>query len=112
MEQKGLEAAVAQYRELRTKYYGGAQYDFGETPMNLLTESFLAQKKTKKTVLVMEVSFEANHPHSVWSYHMLAKAHQANGQTDKALLDYRKVVELHPDDDWAKKQIAALSEKK
>jgi len=112
IEQKGLEAAVAQYRELRTKYYGGAQYDFGETPLNLLTESLLAQKKTKEAVAVMELSFEANHLDTVWSYHMLAMAHQANGQTDKALADFRKVVELHPDDDWAKKQIAALSEKK
>jgi len=112
MDQKGLDAAIAEYRELRTKYYGGAQYDFGETPMNLLTESLLAQKKTKEAVAIMELSFEANHLDSVWSYHMLAMAHQANGQTDKALADYRKVVELHPDDDWAKKQIASLSEKK
>ena len=112
IEQKGLEAAAAQYRELRTKYYGGAQYDFGETPLNLLTESLLAQKKTKEAVAVMELSFDANHPDSVWSYHMLAMAHQANGQTDKALADFRKVVELHPDDSWAKQQIAALSEKK
>lgn len=112
MEQKGLEAAVAQYRELRQTYYGGAQYDFSETPMNLLTESLLAQKKTKEAVAVMELSFEANHVDSVWSYHLLAMAHQANGQSDKALADYRKVVELHPDDDWAKQQIAALSEKK
>src|SRR5215470_11551400 len=112
LEQKGLDAAVAQYRELRTKYYGGAQYDFGETPLNLLTESLLAQKKTKEAVAVMELSFEANHLDTVWSYHMLAVAHQANGQADRAIADYRKVVELHPDDDWAKKQIAVLSEKK
>ena len=112
LEQKGLDAAVAQYRELRTKYYGGAQYDFGETPLNLLTESLLAQKKTKDAVAIMELSFEANHPESVWSYHMLAMAHQANGQTDKALADFRKVVELHPEDEWAKQQIVSLSEKK
>lgn len=112
LEQKGLDAAVAQYRELRTNYYGGAQYDFGETPMNLLTESLLAQKKTKEAVAIMELSFEANHPDSVWSYHMLAMAHQANGQTNKALADFRKVVELHPDDEWAKQQIVSLSEQK
>ena len=112
IEQKGLDAAVAQYRELRAKYYGEAEYDFGETPMNLLTESLLAQKKTKEAVAIMELSIEANHLDSIWSYHLLAMAHQANGQTDKALADYRKVVELHPDDDWAKQQIASLSEKK
>jgi tetratricopeptide (TPR) repeat protein len=112
IDQKGIEAAVALYRELRTKYYGGAQYDFGETSLNLLTESLLSQKKTKEAVAIMELSFEANHPDSVWSYHMLAMAHQANGQTDKALADYQKAFELHPDDDWAKQQIAALTGKK
>jgi len=112
IEQKGIDTAIAQYKELRTKYYGGSQYDFSETPLNLLTESLLAQKKTKEAVAIMELSFEANHLDSVWSYHMLAMAHQANGQADRAIADYRKVVELHPDDDWAKKQIAVLSEKK
>jgi predicted TPR repeat methyltransferase len=37
---------------------------------------------------------------------------QANGQIDKAIADYRKVLELHPDDMWAKQQIEALSKNK
>src|SRR5262249_59155838 len=32
MEQKGLEAAVALYRELRTKYYGGGHDNIVATP--------------------------------------------------------------------------------
>lgn len=56
----------------------------------------------------MELNFDSNHPDSVWSYHMLALAHQANGLVPEAIADYRKVLELHPDD-WAKKQIASLS---
>jgi predicted TPR repeat methyltransferase len=39
-------------------------------------------------------------------------AHQANGQIDKAIADYRKVLELHPDDTWAKDQIVSLSKDK
>jgi predicted TPR repeat methyltransferase len=42
---------------------------------------------------------------------MLAQTHQANGQIDKAIADYRKVLELHPDDRWAKEQIDVLSPK-
>jgi hypothetical protein len=109
IEAKGIDAATAQYAELRKEFSGGAQYDFGETSLNQLTESLIAQKKTKEAVEIMEMSFAANHPDTVWSYHMLAMAHQANGQDAEALADYRKVVELHPDDDWAKQQIEALS---
>jgi predicted TPR repeat methyltransferase len=36
-------------------------------------------------------------------------AHQANGQADKAITDYRKVLALHPDDAWAKQQIDSLT---
>src|SRR5271169_4868672 len=45
IETKGIDAAVALYQELRKQYYGTGQYDFGETTLNQLTESLLAQKK-------------------------------------------------------------------
>ncbi len=60
----------------------------------------------------MDLNFAADHPDSVWSYHMLAMTHEANGQLDKAIADYRKVLELHPDDLWAKEQIETLSKNK
>jgi tetratricopeptide (TPR) repeat protein len=112
IDQKGIDSAVAQYHELRQKYYGSGQYDFGETSLNQLTESLLAQKKNKEALAIMEVSFDSNHPDSVWSYHMLAMTHEVNGQTEKAIADYRRVLELHPDDDWAKQQIVSLSKPK
>jgi tetratricopeptide (TPR) repeat protein len=109
LENDGLEKTIALYRELRGKYYGGAQYDFGETSLNQLTESLLAKKKNADALAIMDLNFAENHPDSVWSYHMLTMTHQANGQIDKAIADYRKVLELHPDDTWAKQQIEALS---
>jgi tetratricopeptide (TPR) repeat protein len=112
IEQKGIDSAVALYHDLRQKYYGSGQYDFGETSLNQLSESLLAQKKNKDALAIMEMSFDSNHPDSLWSYHMLAMAHQVNGQIDKAIADYRKVLELHPDDDWAKDQIRSLSKEK
>lgn len=112
IDQKGIDSAVVLYHDLRQKYYGSGQYDFGETSLNQLSESLMAQKKNKEALAIMEMSFDSNHPDSVWSYHLLAMAHQANGQVDKAIADYRKVLELHPDDDWAKEQIQALSKEK
>lgn len=112
VDQKGIDAAVALYHELRQKYYGTGQYDFGEVPLNQLSEALLAQKKDKEALAIMELNFDSNHPDTLWSYHVLAMAHEANGQTDKAIADYRKVLELHPDDDWAKQQIDSLSKPK
>jgi tetratricopeptide (TPR) repeat protein len=112
LEKDGLEKTVALYRDLRGKYYGSGQYDFGETSFNQLTEDLLAQKKNREALAIMELNFTENHPDSVWSYHMLAQTHEANGQIDKAIADYRKVLELHPDDRWAKQQIDSLSKPK
>jgi tetratricopeptide (TPR) repeat protein len=108
----GLEKTIALYHDLRDKYYGSGQYDFGETSLNQLTESLLAKKRNSDALAITELNFSANHSDSVWSYHMLAMAHEANGQTDKAIADYRKVLELHPDDKWAKEQIDSLSKPK
>ena len=112
LEKDGIDKTVALYNELRGKYYGSGQYDFGETPLNLLTESLLGKQKKADALAIMELNFSANHPDSLWSYHMLAMTHQANGRIDKALADYRKVLELHPDDMWAKQQIDTLSKAK
>jgi tetratricopeptide (TPR) repeat protein len=107
--QKGIDAALKLYDDLRKQYYGSGQYDFGETRLNLLTESLLARKKTQEAVAIMEMNFDSNHPTTVWSYHMLAQAHQAAGDIEKTKADYRRVLELHPDDSWAKEQLEALS---
>jgi tetratricopeptide (TPR) repeat protein len=112
LDKDGLEKTIALYHELRGKYYGSGQYDFGETSLNQLTESLLAKRKNADALAIMELNFAANHPDSVWSYHMLAMTHEANGQLDKAIADYRKVLELHPDDMWAKQQIETLSKNK
>jgi tetratricopeptide (TPR) repeat protein len=109
IEKKDVAAAVALYRDLRKGHYGGGQYDFGETPLNQLTESLLKQKKTKEAVAIMELNVEVNAPPSLWSYNLLAMSHRANKEIEKAKTDYQKILELNPQDEFAKKQLAELS---
>jgi tetratricopeptide (TPR) repeat protein len=109
LEKQDIPAAIARYRDLRKKDYGGGQYDFGETPLNQLTESLLKQHKTKEAVAIMELNVEVNTPPSLWSYNLLAMAHAANKETEKAKADYRKILELNPQDTWAKKQLEELN---
>jgi hypothetical protein len=109
LEKKDIPAAITLYRDLRKQDYGGGQYDFGETPLNQLTESLLKQKKTQAAVAIMELNVEVNTPPSLWSYNLLAMAHTANKETEKAKADYRKILELKPQDAFAKKQLEELS---
>jgi tetratricopeptide (TPR) repeat protein len=112
IDKHGIEGAEKLYHDLRKQYYGTGQYDFGETSLNQLTESLLANKKMKEAVAIMEMNFDSNHPDSMWSYHMLAQAHESNGEVEKAKTDYKKVLELHPDDSWAQQQLTSLSSPK
>ncbi len=112
MEKKDLQAALALYRDLRKRDLGGGQYDFGETPLNILTESLMSQGKTKEAAAIMELNVEVNTPPSVWSYNLLAMAHTANKETEKAKADYQKILELNPQDAFAKKQLEELNRSK
>jgi tetratricopeptide (TPR) repeat protein len=111
LEKKDIPAAITQYRDLRKKYFGDGKYDFGETPLNQLTESLLKQKKTKEAAAIMELNVEVNAP-SMWSYNLLAMAHAANHETEKAKADFHKILELNPDNAFAKKQLAELDASK
>jgi tetratricopeptide (TPR) repeat protein len=112
LEKKDIPAAIALYRDLRKKSYGDGRYDFGETPLNQLTESLLKQHKTKEAVAIMELNVEVNTPPSLWSYNLLAMAHRANKETEKAKADYQKILELNPQDAFAKKQLEELNSTK
>jgi photosynthetic reaction center cytochrome c subunit/tetratricopeptide repeat protein len=112
IEQKDAAAAAAQYRELRKQYYGGGQYDFGETSLNLLTESLLAQKKFKEAVAMEELNLEVNQPVSGWALHLAGQSHRANGDTEKARADYQKILAAHPDDENAKRALEELTQDK
>ena len=112
LEKKDLTAAINLYRDLREKSLGGGQYDFGETPLNQLTESLLKQQKTKEAAAIMELNVQVNTPPSMWSYNLLAMAHMANKETEKAKADYRKILELNPQNAFAKKQLDQLNAQK
>jgi Flp pilus assembly protein TadD len=62
-------------------------------------------------VAIMELNVEVNTPPSGWTYSLLAMSHMANKEVDKAKADYKKILELNPRDEWAKKQLEQLSGK-
>ncbi len=108
IEKKDVNAAIAQYKELREKYYGTARYDFGETPMNQLSEALLDKDKNKEAVAIMEMNVEFNKPADGWTTSVLAMAHKANGDKEKATADFQKLIEMNPENKWAKDQLEEL----
>jgi len=109
IDKKGIQAAIDLYRDLRKKDLANGQYDFGETSLNILTESLLKQDKPREAVAIMELNVEVNTPPSGWAYSLLAMSHVANKEVEKARADYQRILERNPDDEWAKKQLEQLN---
>lgn len=103
----GPDSAVAHYKELRKKYSDSGQYDFSETSLNQLAESLLKAQRTKDAVAIMELNAEANRI-SGWGQSVLAMSHQANGDNEKAIADFKKILESQPQNGWAKQQLEKL----
>lgn len=110
--QKGAPEATALYRELRKKYYGGAAYDFKETPLDILGETLLREHKAGDAAAMMELNAELNNPLSGWGLGILAKAHRESGARDQAIADYQKMLVLDPKDEEARQQLEELKKMK
>jgi hypothetical protein len=114
IEKHDVQTAITKYKELREKYYGGAAYDFTETPLNQLTEALLEQDRGKDAAAIMEMNVAMNTSASInlgWTQHLLAMSHEAAGDTEKAKSDLEKILARKPDDDWAKKELQRLEKK-
>jgi tetratricopeptide (TPR) repeat protein len=107
LEKSDLAATVTQYRQLRKDNYGNGKFDFSEATLNLMSESLLKKSKTREAAGLMELNAELN-PLTRWGYGVLAMAHQANQDSDKAELDFEKILELNPNDAWASGQLKSI----
>jgi tetratricopeptide (TPR) repeat protein len=56
----------------------------------------------------MELNVEVNTPPSMWAYHLLGQAYVANNEIEKAIAGYKKILELDPQDQFAKRQLDSL----
>lgn len=91
----GIEAAVRQYHELKTAHR--AEYDFkSDSELNTLGYELLRRGNKKEAVDVFRLNVEA-FPASWNVYDSLGEAYLAVGNKELAALNYRRSVELNPE---------------
>jgi tetratricopeptide (TPR) repeat protein len=89
----GVEAAVAQYRELRKSQPN--RYDFGEPELNALGYELLFTGHPKDAVEIFKLNVEM-YPQGFNTYDSLAEAYLAAGERELAIKNYKKSLELNP----------------
>jgi tetratricopeptide (TPR) repeat protein len=104
--EKGPEAAVAQYRELRNEYFGRQSYDFGEDTL-LTAAQQLVRVKPELSIPVLQLNLEF-YPKSVRSYTQIAFAYTRRLDDEAAIATLEKALELEPDNGMIKGQLEQL----
>jgi hypothetical protein len=104
--QKGPDAAVAQYRELREQYYGRQSYDFGEETL-LTAAQQIVRSKPDASIPILRLNLEF-YPRSVQSYSQIAFAQTRSLKDEEAIVTLEKALELEPENGMIKGQIEQL----
>jgi len=93
IQQKGVEAAVKQYRELKATQRDA--YDFDENEFIGLGYGLLRMKRIQDAIEIFKLSVEA-YPLSYNTYDSLAEAYMDNGDKELAIRYYEKSVQINP----------------
>ena len=91
--EKGIEAGIAEYRDLKAKQ--ATKYDFSEPQLNQLGYQLLRTGKVKEAVEIFKLNVEA-FPKGFNTYDSLAEAYATMNERDLAILNYKKSLELNP----------------
>jgi hypothetical protein len=106
IQEKDIAAAVAQYHDLKTNQPNG--YDFSEQELIGLGYVLLHMKKIPEAIGVFKLSAES-YPQSYNTWDSLAEAYMDHGDKDLAIQNYKKSIELNPNNANGKEKLKRLS---
>ncbi len=105
-KEKGVDAAVAQYWDLRKQYYGRASYDFGE-PTLITVAQRLTNDKPDAALKLLEINSQF-FPASSRTFQAMSAAHLKKNDKAEAIKDLEKAAALDPQNPGLKRQLDQL----
>ena len=105
INEKGIEAGIAQYRDLKAKQ--ASTYDFAEPELNRLGYQLLRSGKPKEAIEIFKLNVEA-YPKGFNAYDSLAEAYMNTNQRELAIQNYKKSLELNPNNTNAAEMLKRL----
>ena len=110
LAESGVPATVQKYRDLRQSYYGRDTFDFGEDTLNNVARGLLRDKRPADALSMLELNGEF-YPQSAMVQLLTGEAQMQLGDKDKATAAYRKLLEIDPENEHAKKRLTELGAK-
>jgi hypothetical protein len=93
IEERGIEAAIAEYRSVKERGFGDLYTNEGDT--NALGYRLLGRKRAREAVEILKLNVEA-YPASANVYDSLGEAYLASGDAPLAIQNYEKSLSLDP----------------
>ncbi len=93
VREQGTEAAIKQYYEWKKNQPD--VYDFSEPELNTLGYVLLAERRIKEAIEIFKLNV-AVYPGGFNTYDSLGEAYLANGERELAIKNYKKSLELNP----------------
>jgi tetratricopeptide (TPR) repeat protein len=106
IREKGVAAAVAQYRDLRQQFYGRQSYDFGESTLLTIARRLTAGKPDD-AIALLELNVEF-YPQSAQSYAALGYAYTRKFDDPTAMKYLEKALAIDPDNGVIRGQLEQL----
>ena len=91
--EKGVEAAIKQYRDLKAS--GTKDYDFAEAELNNAGYQLVRAGKTKEAIEIFKLNVEM-FPQAFNTYDSLGEAYAEAGEKELAIKNYKRSLELNP----------------
>jgi tetratricopeptide (TPR) repeat protein len=104
--EKDITSAISQYHDLKTNQADA--YDFSEPELNMLGYRLLAMKKMKEAIEVFKLNVEA-YPQSSNVYDSLAEVYMMNGDKELSIKNYKRSLELNPQNTNAVEMLKKLN---
>ena len=101
----GLEAALAEYRNLKTS--AAEEYNFSERQLNTLGYTLMGEDEIAAAIAIFRLNVEA-YPGSANVYDSLGEAYMNAGDNAQAITNYERSLALEPDNRNAAEMIAQL----
>ena len=108
-KEEGVDASLAQYSELKEKYYGTGYYQFVESVLNDLGYNLLRQEDPHSAIKFFELNTK-EYPKSGNAWDSLAESYMKAGNSKKAIKYYRKSLKLNPKNRNAVNMLKKLEE--
>ncbi len=105
----GIEHALNLYNSLKSERQDDSPV-FEESAMNRLGYHFMRSRQMDEAIAVFKVNVQ-DYPDSWNVYDSLGEAYMENGQKDLAIQNYKKSLELNPDNTQGKEMLEKLSGK-